>query len=129
MNMRFVRIARAASAATLFGCVCTSNSGRASPPVGATTSNRKTFSLGSLKPGATTKAVWKLSAVKAGKFTLLYRIDAGLSGTAKAQTKGGVTPGGSFVTEISAVPPDTEVTDRGEVIEARKQRRRGKPGE
>src|SRR3954454_12251327 len=123
MNMRFVRIARAASAATLFGCVCTSNSGRASPPVGATTSNRKTFSLGSLKPGATTKAVWKLSAVKAGKFTLLYRIDAGLSGTAKAETNG-VAAGGSFATEISAVPPDTEVTDDGEVVEKAQQRRR-----
>ena len=43
--------------------------------------------------------------------------------------QGGVAPGGSFVTEISAVPPDTEVTDSGEVVEARKQRQRSKPGE
>ena len=73
-----------------------------SEPGGATTSNRKTFSFGPLKPGATTEAVWKLSAVKAGKFTVLYRIDAGLSGTAKAETNG-VAAGGSFATEISAV--------------------------
>jgi hypothetical protein len=88
-----------------------------SDPGGASTSNRKTFSFGPLKPGATTEAVWKLSAVKAGKFTLLYEIDAGLSGSVKAQTTGGVAPGGSFATEISAVPPDTEVTDNGEVVE------------
>ncbi len=93
-----------------------------SRPGGATTSNPKTFAFGPLKPGATREAVWKLSAVKAGRFTLLYRIDAGLSGTARAQTAGGVAPGGSFVTEISTVPPDTEVTDSGEVIE--KPRRR-----
>jgi hypothetical protein len=100
-----------------------------SSPGGASSSNRKTFVLGPLKPGATTKAVWKLSAVKSGHFTVLYNIDAGLSGTAKARTSGGVAPGGSFVTEISAVPPDTEVTDDGEVVEMKKQRQRGEPGE
>jgi hypothetical protein len=100
-----------------------------SSPGGASSSNRKTFVLGPLKPGATTKAVWKLSAVKSGYFTVLYNIDAGLSGTAKARTSGGVAPGGSFVTEISAVPPDTEVTDDGEVVEMKKQRQRSEPGE
>jgi hypothetical protein len=99
-----------------------------SDPGGATTSNRKTFSFGPLKPGATTEAVWKLSAVKAGKFNVVYRIDAGLSGTAKAKTDG-VAAGGSFATEISAVPPDTEVTDDGEVVEKAKQRQRDEPGE
>jgi hypothetical protein len=87
-----------------------------SEPGGASTSNRKTFSFGPLKPGATTEAVWKLSAVRAGHFTVLYKIDAGLSGTAKAKTNG-VAAGGSFATEISAVPPDVEVTDDGEVVE------------
>jgi hypothetical protein len=97
-------------------------------PGGATTSNRKTFSFGPLKPGATTDAIWKLSAVKAGRFTLLYKIDAGLSGTAKAETNG-VAAGGSFATEITAVLPDTEVTDNGEVVEKAKQRQRAEPGE
>jgi hypothetical protein len=97
-------------------------------PGGAATSNRKTFSFGPLKPDATTEAVWKLSAVKAGKFTVLYRLDAGLSGKAKAETNG-VAAGGSFATEISAVPPDTEVTDDGEVVEKAKQRQRSEPGE
>jgi hypothetical protein len=99
-----------------------------SDPGGATTSNRKTFSFGPLKPGATTEAVWKLSAVKAGKFTVLYRIDAGLSGSAKAKTNG-VAAGGSFATEVSAVLPDVEVTDDGEVVEKAQQRQRDVPGE
>jgi hypothetical protein len=99
-----------------------------SEPGGATTSNRKTFAFGPLKPGKTTAAVWKLSAVKAGHFTLLYSVDSGLSGTDKTKTEGGVAPGGSFVTEISAVPPDTEVTDSGEVVEIEKQRQRSEPG-
>jgi hypothetical protein len=100
-----------------------------SEPGGTSTSNRKTFSFGPLKPGKTVAAVWKLSAVKAGHFTLLYDIDAGLSGSAKARTTGGVAPGGSFVTEISSELPDTEVTDSGEVVEKAIQRQRGKAGE
>ncbi len=100
-----------------------------SKPGGASTSNRKTFSFGPLKPGATTRAIWKLSAVKAGHFTLLYDIGADFSGTAKARTSGGVAAGGSFVTDISTALPETEVTDSGEVVEKTKQRQGGKSGE
>lgn len=95
-----------------------------SEPGGASSSNRKTFVLGPLKAGESTGAVWKLSAVKAGKFTLLYRIDAGLSGEAKAVTGNGVAPGGSFVTEISSELPETEVNDDGEIVEIKKQQGR-----
>jgi len=97
-----------------------------SEPGGAETSNRKTFDLGPLKPGSTTEAVWKLSAVKAGRYTLLYKVDAGLSGTAKAEGPGGVAPGGSFAVKISSVPPNVVVTDSGEVVETGKQKRRGR---
>jgi hypothetical protein len=91
-----------------------------SKPGGASTSSPKTFSLGELKPGATTDAVWKLSAVRSGKYTLLYSIDAGLNGNAKAKTDNGVRPGGSFATEISERLPETEVTDSGEIVEVEK---------
>jgi len=89
-------------------------------PGGASTSSVKTFSFGPLKPGKTVKAVWKLSAVRAGKFNLLYRINAGLGGGAKVKTDGGVAPGGSFATEITERLPDTEVTDSGEIVEIEK---------
>jgi hypothetical protein len=90
-----------------------------SKPGGASTSSPKTFSLGELKPGATTDAVWKLSAVRSGKYTLLYDIDAGLSGNARAKTVNGVKPGGSFTAEISERLPETEVTDNGEIVEVK----------
>lgn len=78
---------------------------------------KKTFDFGPLKPGATTEAIWKLSAVKAGKFAVLYEIGAGLSGTGKAQTAGDSEAGGSFTVRIGTAPPNTEVTDSGEVVE------------
>jgi len=91
-----------------------------SDPGGASTSSPKTFAFGPLKPGETTSAVWKLNAVRAGKYTLLYDVGAGIGGEAKAQTEGGVTPGGTFTTEISDRLPETEVTDSGEIVEIQK---------
>ncbi|MGN6587960.1 MAG: hypothetical protein ACTHKT_10910 [Solirubrobacterales bacterium] len=93
-----------------------------SSPGGTSTSNHRTFNFGPLKPGATTKAVWKLSAVRPGKYTVLYRIDAGLGGKAKAKTTGGVAPGGSFTAQISEALPETEVTDSGEIREIKEGR-------
>lgn len=98
-------------------------------PGGTSTSNRKTFAFGSVKPGKTVRAVWKLSAVKAGRFTLRYSVAAGLGGSAKARTRGGVVPGGSFVTEITTDLPETEVTDSGEVVEKSTQRQGGQSRE
>lgn len=96
-----------------------------SEPGGATTSNRKTFALGPLEPGATANAVWKLSAVRAGDWQVLYRVGAGLGTQVKAETPGGGPPGGSFAAEITAELPETEVTDDGEVVEIKS---RGKGG-
>jgi hypothetical protein len=97
-----------------------------SKPGGTENANQKTFDFGPLKAGETTTATWKLSAVKAGAFTLLYGIDAGLGGRAKAVTAGGVKPGGSFRVRIASATPNTVVTDGGEVVELRKGAGKGK---
>ena len=88
-----------------------------SEPAGAETSNPKTFDFGPLKPGATANLVWKLSAVKTGRWTILYSIDAGFGSDVKARTGGGVEPGGSIVARISAARRNKEVTGSGEVVE------------
>jgi hypothetical protein len=87
---------------------------------GAETASPKTFDFGALKPGATKEAVWKLSAVRTGDYEVFYEVGAGLGGTAKAETAPGTQAGGSFVARISEVPPQTVVTDSGEVVPASK---------
>jgi hypothetical protein len=87
-----------------------------SEPGGAEGSNAKTFDFGPLKPGATADVVWKLSAVKSGRWALLYSIDAGLSGEARAETGGGAAPGGSFVVRIVSATPNKVVNGRGNVV-------------
>ena len=99
-------------------------------PGGGETSNLKTFSLGPLKAGEATTAVWKLSAVKAGDYTVVYEVGAGLSPEVKAQTEGGVAPGGSFEVSISSETPNVEVTDNGDLVPAQqnKEPAQGEPG-
>jgi hypothetical protein len=86
-----------------------------SEPAGAQTANEKTFDFGALKKGKTVDALWKVTAVKAGDYKLTYQVDAGLNGKAKAVTADG-KPAGSFVVQISDVPPQTGVNDKGEVV-------------
>ena len=95
-------------------------------PGGAGTSSPKTFDLGALKPGRSVEGVWKLSAVKAGQYGLLYQVDAGLSGETKATTAAGVRPGGSFAVRIAAENPDTEVNGKGEIVEIGKPKQASK---
>lgn len=89
-----------------------------SEPAGGETSSRKTFQFGALKPDQTTEVVWKLTAVRTGSYELLYEIGAGLGGTSKAETAAGTEAGGSFAVRISEQPPNTVVTDSGEVVPA-----------
>jgi hypothetical protein len=88
---------------------------------GAETPSPKTFDFGPLKAGATMEAVWKVSAVRTGNYRVNYGIGAGLGGEAKAETPAGTEAGGSFGVKITEVPPDTVVTDSGEVVPAPKQ--------
>jgi len=87
-----------------------------SEPGGAETSNAKTYDFGPLKPGATANVVWKLSAVKSGRYALVYAVNAGLTDASKAETSGGATPGGSFAVRISSATPDKEVKGSGEIV-------------
>jgi hypothetical protein len=84
---------------------------------GATSASDKSFDFGPLEPGKTVEGIWKLSAVRAGRFTVLFDVDAGLGGRARAETGNGVAPGGTFKVEITDVTPNVEVTDSGEVVE------------
>lgn len=88
-----------------------------SAPGGAETSSPGTYSFGALKPGKSVEAVWKLSAVRPGRYTVAYEVGAGLSAETKAKTSSGVAPGGTFVANISTELPETEVDGAGEIVE------------
>jgi len=67
--------------------------------------------------GATANVVWKLSAVRTGRYVLRFNVDAGIGGQAKAVTPGGSEPSGSLDVRIVSATPEKVVTDSGEVVE------------
>ena len=83
---------------------------------GTSSTNDKSFDFGPLKAGKTVEGVWKLSAVREGRYTVRYAVDADLSGSAKAESDG-ERAGGAFAVTITDESRDLEVTDSGEVVE------------
>ena len=51
--------------------------------------------------GQTRTFVWKVSAVRAGTYTVRFRVNAGLDGKAKARLPDGSVPTGSFIARVS----------------------------
>ncbi len=92
-----------------------------SEPGGAEGAALKTSTFGPLKAGATTEAVWKLSASRTGSFRLNYGI--GSVEDVKLETAGGDKPRGSFAVTITEEVPDVTVTDNGEVVEIEKPKK------
>jgi hypothetical protein len=99
-----------------------------SKPGSAETSSGKTYSFGALAAGKSVEGVWKLSAVRAGKYTIGYEVDAGLAGEARAKTSSGARPGGTFVTDINTELPETEVNAAGEIVEIKRGKKKSSGG-
>ncbi len=85
-------------------------------PAGAEAAQTDTYAFGELRPNATRRMVWNLTAVQGGTYTVHYRVAAGLEGKAKAVTPDGSVPEGEFVVRISTAPPQTRVDDSGKVV-------------
>jgi hypothetical protein len=87
-------------------------------PKGGDTAATNTWALGTMSPGETKTFTWKVTAVKAGTYTVSYRVAPGLNGKARASR--GSRAVGSFQVTIADKPVPAHVADNGKVV-------RGKP--
>jgi hypothetical protein len=88
-------------------------------PQGGDTAYVGTWALGSLRPGRARTFEWRVTPIKAGHYDVRYEIAAGLDGKAKARTKDGGRPAGSFSVDVSGKPADARVNpETGEVERA-----------
>lgn len=85
------------------------------PTAGAVTAATNTYAFGALPPDETVHAVWRVTPVKGGTYTVHYEVAAGLHGKAKAVTADGGPVAGEFVATISTKPPRARVTPSGRV--------------
>ena len=65
-------------------------------------------------PGQTREIEWRLTAVRAGDYTVNYRVSPGLNG--KAVPANGQRTTGSFDVTISDEPVPARVNGKGEVV-------------
>jgi hypothetical protein len=80
-----------------------------SPPGGGGTNYVNTWALGPLAPGRTQTFVWRVAPVRAGRYSVHYRIAAGLAGKAKAARPGGGPVQGKLTADIAPAPPARHV--------------------
>jgi hypothetical protein len=87
-------------------------------PSGGDTAHTNTWALGRMFPGETKTFTWRLTAVKAGTYTVAYRVAPGLDG--KAKPAGGTRTRGTFTVTISDKPVPARVDDNGNVVRGEK---------
>lgn len=79
------------------------------PPVNSTTAFTNTWAVGELPAGETTTLSWSVAAVRAGTYTVRWRVGAGLDGKAKARLPDGSIPRGSFIARITDKPRPAQI--------------------
>jgi hypothetical protein len=79
------------------------------PPFNSESSFTDTWTLGKVPAGATRTADWTVTAVRAGTYSLRYRVSAGTDGKAKAELPDGSPPRGSFIARITRSARTTQV--------------------
>jgi hypothetical protein len=86
------------------------------PSAGAAAAQTDTFQFGAVPPGERKDVDWRVTAVRAGTYTVHYEVAAGLEGKAKAVTADGSPVKGEFVVTITSKPPQTCVNDAGQIV-------------
>jgi hypothetical protein len=80
-----------------------------SQPGGAQTVYVNTWALGPLAHNGTKTFTWHVVPVKAGVWTVHYRLAAGLAGKARAQLPAGGPVQGQLTASVGGIPPSTHV--------------------
>jgi hypothetical protein len=89
-------------------------------PVGGDSAYTNTWQLGALRAGETKTFEWRVTAVKAGDYTINWRVSPGLTG--KATPEQGRRTSGRFRVSIEDAPPDARIAEDGRTV-----LREGKP--
>ncbi len=75
-----------------------------------------TWALGSVAPGRTRVFRWRVVPVKAGRYTLRYRLFGSTSGQSKLRLQDGSAPKGSLAVRVSGKPSQVRVTADGRIV-------------
>jgi hypothetical protein len=95
---------------------CTASCGAGAQGGDAVTAYDNTWALGRLAPGHTARFVWSVTAVAPGRHVVAWEVAAGVAGRARAVTRDGSLPHGTFAVTISSAPARETVEGDGQVV-------------
>jgi len=85
-------------------------------PGGGDTAYANTWAIGALRPHRSKAFVWRVSATRAGRYRLTYRLAGSLTGRSQLRLSDGGVPGGSFAVEVTRKPREIRVTPDGRIV-------------
>lgn len=80
------------------------------------TANSNTWAIGPLAAHATKTFVWKVAAVRSGRFSLTWRLAGSLTGRSQLRFEDGRVPRGSFKVDVTQAPATVHVTPQGKIV-------------
>src|SRR3954468_18918247 len=83
-------------------------------PTGGQTAHTDTWAFGPIPAGQTKTVRWRVTAARAGRFTIRYRVAPGLNG--KARSAAGSKDSGAFHVTIDDKPVAAHMDDHGRVF-------------
>jgi hypothetical protein len=84
-------------------------------PHGGDTAYANTWALGAIRPGRSRTFTWRVVPVRAGRYTLRYRLTS-TSGRAQLRLADGDAPQGTFDVRVSRKPAQVRVTPDGRIV-------------
>lgn len=87
-------------------------------PRGGDTASSNTWALGALRPHRTRTFVWKVAAVRSGRYVVSYRLAGSLTGRSQLRLEDGGVPRGDFTVDVSQKSEQVRVTPEGEIVPA-----------
>ncbi|HKG01818.1 MAG TPA: hypothetical protein VKB03_01445 [Conexibacter sp.] len=85
-------------------------------PLSGNTAYANTWALGSIRPHDTRSFTWKVVPVRAGHYTLRYRLTGSTTGRSQLRLANGDAAGGSFDVDVNGKPAEVRVTPDGRIV-------------
>jgi hypothetical protein len=87
-------------------------------PTSGETAYANTWALGAIKPHRTRSFTWSVVPVRAGSYTLRYRLTGSTTGRSPLQLADGGAARGTFSVHVSGRPAQVRVTPDGRIVSA-----------
>jgi hypothetical protein len=85
-------------------------------PPGGDTAFANTWALGPIGPNHARTFVWRVVPVRAGNYTIRYRLTGSTTGRSQLRAQNGDSAGGALAVDVSAKPPIVRITADGRIV-------------